>query len=153
MVPNGARETGLIRDAALGHGEAIRLASRYEVHAPHASGRERVRAASLQGLTCIRPQPARFPVHPHRKDSSSESVPATTGRSCSSPSRKTGTGPHRPPPMTIFSSPPAGCVPGGDPSQNRTMDTLITLAGIGSPIVVAITVAFAITSRMLRSLR
>jgi hypothetical protein len=33
------------------------------------------------------------------------------------------------------------------------MDTLITLAGIGSPIVVAITVAFAITSRMLRSLR
>jgi hypothetical protein len=33
------------------------------------------------------------------------------------------------------------------------MDTLIALAGIGGSITLAITVAFAITARMLRSLQ
>jgi hypothetical protein len=33
------------------------------------------------------------------------------------------------------------------------MDTLLALAGIGAPVAVAITAAFAITSRMLRFLQ
>jgi hypothetical protein len=33
------------------------------------------------------------------------------------------------------------------------MDTLIALAGIGAPVAVAITINFAISSRMLRFLR